>query len=188
MKRIEIKSKRLIIKDHIIDDLESYHQLISSKINMKYLPSLMSDSIEDTETTLLRIIDDSKNENRKMYYLGIFLKNNTYVGEIGYSVASEDLSGKKRVDLGYFIKEDFWNKGITSEAVRAVVDFAFNKNDVIKIELGCMAENIASEKVMIKCGFKKEAYKKKHSWMNRKWMDRVEYGMTYEDYESHKNG
>ena len=188
MTKIEITTDRLIIKDHSTDDLSEYHKLISNPNNMFFIPDLMSESIEDTRTSLNQIIEDSMNIYRKMYYFGIFLKDSTYVGEIGYSVDSIDISNNKKVNLGYFINDFFWNQGITTEAVNAIIDFAFTKNKVLKIESGCIPENVASEKIMIKCGFKKEAYKKNHSWVNSKWMDRVEYGMTKEEYFRHRAG
>jgi [ribosomal protein S5]-alanine N-acetyltransferase len=177
MNKIEILSERLVIRDHIIEDILEYHELISDKNNMFFIQDLMSHSIEETKNILQKIIDDSNNYDRKKYFWGVFLKDKTYIGEIGYTVASTDNTGKSRVNLGYFIKKDFWNQGFTSEALKAVIDFAFNKNEVQKIELGCLVDNIASEKVMVKCGFKREAYKINHTWLNNKWMDRVEYGM-----------
>jgi [ribosomal protein S5]-alanine N-acetyltransferase len=184
LKSIEIQTKRLLIKDHSIEDLSEYHQLISNEKNMSFIPYLLSHSIDDTKASLLRIIEDAKTRDRKMYYFGIFLKNKTYVGEIGYSVNTIDPTGAKKVNLGYFIIQKFWNKGITTEAVKAVMEFAFKKNNVQKIELGCNAANVASEKVMIKCGFKKEAYKKNHSLVNSTWINRVEYGMTIEEFNA----
>lgn len=188
MKIIKIHSKRLTLQDHSIEDLPEYHSLISDAENMVFLPDLMSHSLDETENTLLQILDDAGRDERKKYYLGIFLKDKTYIGEIGYSVLEKDASGFKRVNLGYFIKKEFWNNGYTSEAVKALIHFAFTENKVNKIETGCLAHNSASENVMIKCGFLKEACKKEHTWFQSKWADRLEYGMTREEYQKLRSG
>ena len=66
------------------------------------------------------------------------------------------------VHLGYFILAKYWNNGFTTEALKRVVEFAFEENNVYRISTGCVKENIGSEKVMLKNGFIKEAEYKEY--------------------------
>jgi ribosomal-protein-alanine N-acetyltransferase len=50
------------------------------------------------------------------------------------------------VHLGYFIKEKHWDKGYTTEAVKRIIEFAFNENNVYRIHTGCHKENNNMEK------------------------------------------
>jgi len=50
--------------------------------------------------------------------------------------------------MGYFIKQNLWNKGYTTEALKKVIEFAFPENNVYRIHTGCVKENIFSEKIM----------------------------------------
>lgn len=182
---IRIETKRLIIRDHILDDLESLHNLISDDEVMYYLPDIKTRSIEESRIDLNEAISESKNrKNRLKYYFAIFAKNNNYIGEIGYSVISSNPLDEKIVHLGYFIHKKYWGKGITTEAVRAIIEYAFSKGNVHKIETGCLKDNIASEKIMIKCAFTREAEKMDHMFLDGNWRDRVEYRLLKKEYKN----
>jgi len=58
---------------------------------------------------------------------------------------------------------------------------------MLQIETGCITDNHSSENIMIKCGFTKEGYKKRHQCLEGKWRDRVEYGLFKEDYKNNGN-
>lgn len=150
---IKIKTERLIIRKHTVHDLEYMHNFMIDKEIMHYLQDLKTNSIEETKTNLDKAISESKKgKNRTKYFFAIFNKNNNYVGEIGYTVKSVSPSGEKVVHLGYFIHKEYWGKEIMTEAVKAIIEYAFFRGDVHKIETGCLKDDIASEKEMLKCG------------------------------------
>jgi RimJ/RimL family protein N-acetyltransferase len=180
---LQIETERLIIRDHRTDDIQDYFSLISNEEEMFYLPDLYTAKLNKTTELLTLSIDEAHlGEKRKKYFLGVFLKNGTYIGEIGYTVTSQDNRGHKNVQMGYFTKKAFWGNGFITEAAKGLLNFAYNKDNVIKIEIGCLTDNIASEKVMKKCGFTQEGYKPKNQYLKGKWRDRVEYGLLKEDY------
>lgn len=180
---MQIVSKRIIIRDHVQKDINLYHRLFSDERSMYFLQDIKTETISDSQKSLdIAIAETKKIDDRVNYFWGIFLKDGTYIGEIGYTVISFD-NNKKNVHLGYFIHSDYWNKGYVSEAVEAVIDFAFNKNNVIKIETGCLTDNLYSEKIMLKNKFVLESYKRKHQWIKDRWYDRVEYGLLNPQYK-----
>jgi ribosomal-protein-alanine N-acetyltransferase len=182
--QMKIETNRLMIRDHRMEDLEGYFGLLSDKQSMFFLPDIYCASIEEAHRSLEDAIIQSKLERgRERYFFGIFLLDGTYLGEIGYTVFAQDDQGCKLVQLGYFISKEFWNQGFVSEAVLAIIDYAFHSGDVIKIETGCLLANRYSEKIMLKFGFTREAFKKNHQWLEGKWYDRVEYGLLIENYK-----
>jgi len=88
----------------------------------------------------------------------------------------------KLVDLGYFTYTHCWNKGYTTEAVQALLHFAFTQDGVCRMSAGCLRENIGSERVMQKCGFIKEAEFKQYAWHDGKLKDRVVYRLLKEEW------
>ena len=64
-------------------------------------------------------------------------------------------------EIGYFLDEAYWNKGITTKAVRKPEQIGFGKLKLDRIEIVMNPKNKASEKVAIKCGYKKEGLMKK---------------------------
>lgn len=182
---VRIETKRLIIRDHILEDLEPLHNLLSDNEVMYFLPDIKTRTIEESKSDLNEaIIEAKKGKDRLKYYFAIFDKNNSYIGEIGYSIISSNPSGDKNVHLGYFIHKKYWRKGITTEAIRALIEYAFIIGNVHKIETGCLKDNIASEKIMIKCGFTREAEKIDYMFLDGKWRDRVEYRLLKKEYNN----
>lgn len=59
-------------------------------------------------------------------------------------------------EIGYWLGEPFWNKGIITKAVALVTGYAFNELGLIRIHTGIFEYNIASMKVLEKNGYKKE--------------------------------
>ena len=86
--------------------------------------------------------------------------------------------------LGYFTYPKFWGNGYTSEAVKRVLEFAFEDNNVYRVTTGCLAENQGSERVMQKNGMIKEAELKEYEWHDGKMKDRLEYRLLKTEWES----
>ena len=92
-----------------------------------------------------------------------------YVGNIG--LHRQDDVYRKTAELGYFIGEPYWNKGITTRAVNLICDYGFRELDIIKIFSGVFSFNTASQKVLEKCGFALEAVLKSAVIKNGKICD-----------------
>lgn len=77
------------------------------------------------------------------------------IGCVGYLPASEsnlDIEDEQ-CEVGYWIAKPYWNQGICTEAMRAVVDFCFNAKGFSVLWGDYFPENPASGRVMEKCGF-----------------------------------
>lgn len=79
----------------------------------------------------------------------IELADGTHVGELCFMGLDEN----GVAEIGYGISESSQNQGFATEAVQAAVTWAFNVPDVTAIEAEADANNIASQKVLEKCGF-----------------------------------
>jgi ribosomal-protein-alanine N-acetyltransferase len=179
---IAIETNRLLIRDHLEEDLLSMHALYSSPDEMRFLPGIKTNDIRDTEKILRDSMDAASAAVRSKYFFAITDKSTgEYIGEIGYMIEQFSAMGH-RADLGYFINKKCWNKGFVSEAGKAVVADAFAHRDIRKMTTGCLKDNIASEKVMIKLGFIKEAEFKEHVFLEGVWKDRVQYRLLKDDF------
>ena len=82
---------------------------------------------------------------------------------------------RKSAELGYFIGQPFWNKGIVTKAVNLIVEYGFSTLDFVRIHAGIFEFNTASQRVLEKCGFVKEGvFKKSVFKMNQIW-DEIRY-------------
>ncbi len=179
---IWLETERMILRDHRWEDLESHHELISDADDMYYLPEIHTHSLEETKEDLKTSIDAIGKPDRKIYFLRMEDKETgELIGETGYTVLQETPVGKL-VHAGYFSRRKFWGQGYMTEAFREVLRFAFEENGVFRITTGCDPENRGSERVMIKCGLKKEADMKQKVWMDGRMHDRVEYRMLKSEW------
>lgn len=56
-------------------------------------------------------------------------------------------------EIGYWIGEPFWGRGLATEAVRAVIDYAFSETDLSQLIGSARVVNPGSRRVLEKCGF-----------------------------------
>ena len=85
--------------------------------------------------------------------------NNEIAGSIG-CVIKEDVY-RKSMEIGYFLGEKFWGKGIATEGVRLLLDYMQNNFQLTRIYAEVFAHNKASMKVLQKNGFFLESIRRK---------------------------
>ncbi|MDD4108591.1 MAG: GNAT family N-acetyltransferase [Prolixibacteraceae bacterium] len=100
---------------------------------------------------------------------------NVYVGNIGLHKESDVY--RKSAELRYFIGEPYWNKGITTKAAKLICNYGFRELDIVRIHSGVFEYNHASQKVLEKCGFKKEGIMEKAVWKNGKLCNEIRYAL-----------
>ncbi len=96
-----------------------------------------------------------------------------HVGNISL-VPGQDIY-RKSAEIGYFIGESYWNKGIVTTAVNLITEYGFKNLGIIRIHTGVFEYNIASMRVLEKCGFIKEAVFRKSVFKQNKIWDEVRY-------------
>ena len=180
---IRLTTEQLIIRDPLLTDIDSWHRLLSNVETMYYLPDILTHTLEESKKNLEIAVAESKSKNREKYFFAIENKETgAFIGSIGYTVDQVTPVGKL-VELGYFILPEFHGRGYITEALREVIKFAFEDNDVHRISTGCLKENRASERVMQKCGLIKEAEFRSYIWHDGKMKDRVEYRLLRSEWQ-----
>ena len=97
-------------------------------------------------------------------------------GVIGL-LAQQDVY-KKSAEIGYWIGEPFWNKGIATEAVKLITDYGLHLLDLVRIHTGIFEYNLSSMKVLEKCGYKKEGVFEKSIIKNGQIWNEHRYSKT----------
>jgi RimJ/RimL family protein N-acetyltransferase len=87
--------------------------------------------------------------------------------------------------LGLWLSEEYWRRGIMSEAAETVIDFAFDKLKLRRIDSAAFAENKASIEFQKSLGFKEEGCspKKSRAKSTGKIYDDVIFGLLKEDWK-----
>jgi len=78
-------------------------------------------------------------------------------------------------EIGYWLGEPFWNKGIATTAVKLTTAYGFDVLKLVRIYAGIFEYNIASMRVLEKCGytkdciFEKSVVKNGHIWNEHRY-------------------
>ena len=84
---------------------------------------------------------------------------------------------RKTAELGYYIAEEYWGKGIMTEAVRQICNYVFENSDIIRIYAEPFATNFASCRVLEKAGFQLEGTLRSNAVKSGKVMDMKMYSL-----------
>ena len=78
---------------------------------------------------------------------------------------------RRTAELGYYIAEEYWGKGIMTEAVKQICGYVFDNSDIIRIYAEPFAHNTASCRVLEKAGFQFEGILRSNAVKNGKVID-----------------
>jgi len=154
-KDIVMETDRLILRQLTLDDAETSYRNWTGDLEVsRYVSWLPHHSIDETIEWLKEIewkIDNAGNViSRDNYIWGFVLK------ETGELFGSGGLIWEERwrlYQVGYNIKRSHWNKGYTTEAMKAILGFAFKELGIRRVAGGHAKENLASARVLEKLGF-----------------------------------
>ena len=146
---MNIQTNLLIITKFNIDMAESVHLGSLDDDNRRFVPDEVFETVEDAAETLEFLIGCySSGEGPQVY--PVLLRDQTYIGYVQAIPLDND-----GWEIGYHISGAYTGQGYATEAVSAFLPVIMKKLGIGSIKGVCLAENIASVKVMERCGFEK---------------------------------
>lgn len=168
-----LTSNRLRFRRLSNNDVNEIYTLRSNPETMKYIPRPL---LKNHEEALAHIkqINYKIDENIDINWAVTEKDDDKCIGIMGfYRTRPENY----RTELGYMILPEYHNRGYVSEAVDTLLNYAFNTLNFHSIEAIIDSENIASERVLLKNGFVKEAHLIENEFYNGKFIDTVIYSL-----------
>jgi [ribosomal protein S5]-alanine N-acetyltransferase len=98
-----------------------------------------------------------------------------YAGNIGITPGTDVY--RRSAEIGYFVGEPFWNKGIATKALKLMSQWVFENTDIVRLYAGVFDYNHASQRVLEKCGYTKEAVMEKAVFKNGKFCNEIRYAL-----------
>ncbi|MFC1685451.1 GNAT family N-acetyltransferase [Nanoarchaeota archaeon] len=184
---MKLETKRLIIRTPKTSDWKELVKEIGDKRITKFLSNVPNPY---KKKDAFWWINKSKKSSRKKkpsdYGFVIILKSENKL--IGGSGLHQIDHFTKKATTGSWIARDYWKKGYVTEAKIAINDFAFNKLKFVRLGTEAFTNNIASNTMIKKMGYKYEGNQRKahRSKATKKWHDVNLYGMLKEDWEKIK--
>lgn len=151
----EIKTDRLVLKKFNVDYAEDmfYGWLCDEKV-AKYTSWTAHTDISNTYAYINYIIGQEGDNP----YNWVIVYNKKVIGTINVCYIDKDT---KTCGVAYALSYNYWRNGIVTEALKAVINYLFDKAGFQKIIAGCDSENTGSKRVLEKAGMKQEACLKK---------------------------
>lgn len=110
---------------------------------------------------------------------GIVLKEtNHLIGTIGFMWVNTE---NRSTEVGYSLSRSHWNQGLMTEALRAVIELAFDVMKLHRVEAQHETDNPASGRVMLKVGMRREGTMRGRIFNKGRYVDVDVYGILKED-------
>ncbi len=151
----QLETERLILRKFTQTDIEALYMLLKDEEVNQFLPWYPMKTIEETK----KFYEEryaAKYEQPQAYAYAICLKSNNYA--IGYI----NVDMEEHHDFGYGLHKDFWNRGIVTEAGKALIQ-QVKKDGMLYITATHDVKNPRSGRVMQKLGMK-YCYSYKEYW------------------------
>lgn len=123
------------------------------------------------------ILRQSKSDTEKVFAIDC---NHELCGLIGL-ILQKDVY-RKSAEIGYWIGEPFWGKGIVTKAIELITTYAFDELKLIRIYAGVFEYNVGSMRVLEKNGFLKEGISKNAIFKNGKFWDEHRFALLNEKF------
>ena len=118
-------------------------------------------------------ISDMLSANEDDTFAFAVTADNKVVGSIG--VFRQGNIHRQTAELGYYVAEEYWSRGIMTEAVKQICEYVFSKSDILRIYAEPFAYNIASCRVLEKAGFQYEGTLRSNAVKNGEVIDMKMY-------------
>jgi [ribosomal protein S5]-alanine N-acetyltransferase len=143
-----LETERLVLREYVEEDAESFFRLNSDPVVMRFTGDDLLVSVEEAR----RILRDYPIADYQQHGFGrwacVLRKNDEVIGFAGLKFLPE--TGD--VDLGYRLLAAHWGRGLATEACTAVVRYGFEVLQLPEISALVQLENVASVRVLEKCG------------------------------------
>ncbi len=146
---MKLETERLIITEFTLEMAESVHKNSLDEDNRRFVPDEVFETVENAEETIEFLMSVYESGDGPLVY-PVLLTDGTNIGYVQLVPIDDGC------EVGYHIAKDYTCKGYATEALKAFLDYIMSEKGLDQVCGICVSENIASKRVMEKCGFLKE--------------------------------
>lgn len=175
-----IETNRLLLRKFEYSDADDMLTLWASKPEIQHMYSEpVYTTLEAVNGLLDKFISAYKNEH--CYRWAIIDKTDKRcIGQIAYYLVD---AKNHFAEIEYCLATEYQKRGYMTEAVRAVLDFGFNKIGLHRVQISTKEINAPSKRVIEKCGFKFEGKLRDFFFYNGEYVGRLYYSMLKDEFE-----
>ena len=146
---MRIETERLLITEFNMAMAEDVHKNSLDEDNRRFVPDEVFETIEEAKETIDFLMSVYESGKGPLVY-PVLLQDETNIGYV------QLVPIKEGFEVGYHIGADYTGNGYATEALKAFLDYMMPGKGIDRVYGICVSENIASKRVLEKCGFQKE--------------------------------
>lgn len=167
-----LETERLILRQLEATDAQDVFLFLSDEENIRYYDPAPMTQLEQAEKSIER--HRRRFAQHEALRWGITLKGkNKIIGNCGYSWDVEN----RLAALSYILSKHYWNKGIMTEVLTAIIQFGFEHIHLHRIEAQVAYLNLASTRLLKKLGFQEEGRLRDRQYANNQFVDELMFAI-----------
>jgi [ribosomal protein S5]-alanine N-acetyltransferase len=177
---MELITDRLLLREFVEED---WAAVLAYQSDSRYLRFYHWTERNETDVRgfVRMFLRQQQEQPRLKYQLAIIRQaDGRLIGNCGVRIRD---SGSRHGDIGYEIAADEWGQGYATEAARAMMAFGFNELKLHRVWANCLAENIASARVLEKLGMQLEGRLRENEWFKGRWWDTLYYAILEQEWQ-----
>ena len=178
---IHLETPRLTLRELRLDDWTGARDLDSDPEGVRYQSN---DVLDDagTKQYLEKSLGEAAQRPRAVFDLAVCLRgDDRYVGRVGLKIERPE---HREAAVWFQLRRDLWGRGLTSEAVRSILDFGFDRLQLHRVWGDCDPRNLGSAGVMEKVGMRREAHLRQNWWLKGEWCDSFIYAVLEDEWRA----
>lgn len=176
MKTYTLQTERLILNQPHLDDIPRLVEIMKNPIYNKNTTNIPFPYTKENGEFWVNLAIDSL-ASGSAYIFAIRLKDNpTIIGGVGLGIDKTN----NKAEMGYWLDEQYWNKGMVTEAAKALVQFGFDTLELKRIFATHFTHNEASGRIMQKIGMQKEGILQAYTLKDGQYLDHIVYAIINE--------
>ena len=175
---MEIKTERLKLREFVLDDWPAVLAYQQDQRYLEFYP-FVTRTESDAKEFVQWFLDEQPESPRRRFQLAVTLEETgELIGDAGIRRKPEN---DWEADIGYEIAPEHWRNGYATEAAAALINHGFDQMGLHRISSWCIAENVASARVLEKLGLREEGRLRENEFFKNRWWDTLVFGMLRDE-------
>jgi [ribosomal protein S5]-alanine N-acetyltransferase len=178
--QVKLRTPRLALRPQQSGDAQALFAIFSDPAATRYLSRLRWSTIEQAHESLAK--DAEARAAGTILRLAVELAGQP--GLVGQILLFNFERPSRRAEIGYILAPSLWGRGYMHEALHALVDFAFSKLELNRLEAEIDPRNVASARSLERLGFTKEGHLSERWIVNGEVSDTGLYGLLARQWDA----
>ena len=178
-----LRTARLTLRELRISDAQAVFALLSDHETVRYWGHELLGDVAEAET-LIRTNLESMAAGNCIYWA---IEDDVTGSPIGTCTLFKFDDRNRRAELGYILNRNYWRRGLMTEVMAAIIAFSFDSLELHRLEADTDPNNVASNALLEKFGFKREGFFRERWWVHGKWLDSDMWGLLQSEYRARQD-